>query len=449
MNDHYTTLYDTFGWWIPGRFSLAQACCYRWVENAADAQRIALYAVDPEGRLDTWSYDRLARTVSRLANGLTRMGIVRGDRVALVLGQRPESLAALLAVNSVGAIAVPLSCQLGPDALEQRLRHAEARLAIIDSEGGENLLRIQHRCPSLSLILAIDMINEHVMSWRTLLARQEEHFTPLPMLPSDPALLLYPQGPAAGRRPRGLLYAQVSLIGSLPGFVAAHDWFPQPGDVLWTQSDWSLGTTLLNTLLPVLYFGRSLAATAGRLTAWRLQALLDQLPLTCLSFPAAAFEHLRETWAGMEIRPAHLRNLVVTGRTPPSGLSAHCQTLFGIPANFVYQHPSEAVSLIGESASQWPSRPGSLGRAYPGHRIRLAHPDPAMAGNSSNTGTLEISRTDRYGHPDPALALGYWRDPTLTLHQPIAPWLSSEEWLHMDEAGYLWPAADNTPSVPT
>src|SRR3546814_11871979 len=78
------------------------------------------------------------------------MGVAPGDRVAVIMAQRPEAAAALMAVFSVGAVATPLSCEFGPEAIGIRLRDAKARVAIVDSTSGPNVLDAQAQCPVLT-----------------------------------------------------------------------------------------------------------------------------------------------------------------------------------------------------------------------------------------------------------------------------------------------------------
>ena len=148
MVDQYASLYESFEWLVPTHFNIGHACCHRWANNPADARKIALFDEDPTGHREVWTYERLAATANQLANGLTRMGVKRGDRVALILGQRPETVVAHIATYSVGAVVLPLSSLFGPEALEQRLRDAQVRVAIFDEQSASNVLTSLPRCPT-------------------------------------------------------------------------------------------------------------------------------------------------------------------------------------------------------------------------------------------------------------------------------------------------------------
>src|SRR3546814_6505240 len=104
MNDQYHALYQSFRWLVPTQFNIAEACCHRWAASSSDARRIAIYYEDEAGNREVWTYARLAEAANQLANGLVKMGVERADRVGVVLGQRPETAVAHMAIYSVGAV---------------------------------------------------------------------------------------------------------------------------------------------------------------------------------------------------------------------------------------------------------------------------------------------------------------------------------------------------------
>jgi len=56
-------------------------------------------------------------------------------------------------------------------------------------------------------------------------------------------------------QPKGALHAHRVLIGHQPGIEVPHEFFPQPGDRMWTPADWAWAGGLLNCLLPGLLYG--------------------------------------------------------------------------------------------------------------------------------------------------------------------------------------------------
>src|SRR5690606_30059548 len=131
--ESYDALYETFRWDVPERFNIGVAVCDRWASREPD--RIALYHYDPGSAPQTLTYQELAARSNALANALRACGVVRGDRVALLLPQCFETVIAHVAIYKLGAIAVPLALLFGVEALEYRLETAGVK-ALVTNEAG-------------------------------------------------------------------------------------------------------------------------------------------------------------------------------------------------------------------------------------------------------------------------------------------------------------------------
>ncbi|MCL4748036.1 MAG: AMP-binding protein, partial [Burkholderiaceae bacterium] len=134
--DSYQSLYHGFRWAVPARLNIAQLCCARWAREPA---RTAILFEDASGATTRWSYRDLHLAANRLANALEAMGVRRGDRVAIVVPQRPATAVAHFAIYRLGAVAMPMSMLFGPEALEYRLADSGAVAAIVDADALANL----------------------------------------------------------------------------------------------------------------------------------------------------------------------------------------------------------------------------------------------------------------------------------------------------------------------
>ena len=103
--DDYEALHAGFRWQVPARTNIAELCCARWARSPG---RTAIVFDRGDGRVEATSYQDLHRAANRLANALAALGVKRGDRVAIVLPQRPETAVAHFAIYRLGAIAMPL-----------------------------------------------------------------------------------------------------------------------------------------------------------------------------------------------------------------------------------------------------------------------------------------------------------------------------------------------------
>ena len=451
--DQYDTLYREFRWHVPARFDIAHACCARWAE---DASRPAILVESDTGPAECWTYRRLHEDANRLANALAALGVQRGDRVAVVLPQRPETAVALFAIHRVGAIAMPLSVLFGPDALAYRLGDSGAVAAIVDAQylDGVRAAR-EHEAdrhaettsvagqPPLALahvvVVPVDgqrpelAAGEH--AWDALLAQASPLCDAHHAAADDAAVLIYTSGTTGP--PKGALIPHRALIGNLPGFVASQDWFPQPGDVFWSPADWAWTGGLMDALLPTLYFGLPIVAYRGRFVPERAFELCARHRVTnAFLFPTALKMMMK---ADSEPRVRHrlaLRAIMSAGESVGGAVFDWTQQALGLTVNEMFGQ-TEINYVVGNSSRRWPARAGSIGRPYPGHRVAVID-DAGRELPAGELGEIAVSRVDIHGHPDPVFFLGYWRNEEATARKYDGAWCRTGDLATRDAAGYLW-----------
>src|SRR5687768_18133330 len=183
MPDRYEDLYRSYRWEVPARYNIARACCGSW---AGDRTRFALYWEDESGAMAAYSFWDIQQAANRLSNALAGLGVRRGDRVALVLPQRPETAIAYVAIFQMGAIALPLSHLFGPEALEYRLSHAGASVAIVEPTTLANLWAIRDRLPGLRHVIGVGGARESgVHAWERLISNASPAFKPVDTLADE------------------------------------------------------------------------------------------------------------------------------------------------------------------------------------------------------------------------------------------------------------------------
>ena len=97
----------------------------------------------------------LQQQANRLSNALAAQGLRAGDKVALILPQRPETVVAHIAVYQLGAVAVPLSFLFGPDALEYRLDNSDAKVAFVDPQSLPNFTPIRAKVAGVAHVIGV------------------------------------------------------------------------------------------------------------------------------------------------------------------------------------------------------------------------------------------------------------------------------------------------------
>ena len=149
----YKKLYAAFRWQVPARYNIAIDACDKWAAREPD--RVALLTRGAKG-LEPVTYGQLRAQSNKLANVFVGHGIARGDRVAIILPQTPETAVAHLAIYKIGAVAVPLAALFGIDAMQYRLENSGARAVVTNAAGIAKLAEIRDRLTDLKLVLSID-----------------------------------------------------------------------------------------------------------------------------------------------------------------------------------------------------------------------------------------------------------------------------------------------------
>jgi len=449
--DTYHALHSSFRWQVPADFNLAEACCARWARDTPDA--IAIRHEHEDGTRRTCSYRQLQARARRLAAALRRLGVQRGDRVAIVMPQRIETAVAHIALHQLGAIAMPLSVLFGPEALEFRLQHSEACVAIGDEASLAALRSVRAACPALRCVVAVGAVGAGAglgdVDWDALLQQDDGDFAPVATQAADPAILIYTSGTTGP--PKGALLPQRALIGNLSGFVASQNWFPRDDDVFWSPADWAWTGGLMDALLPALYFGREIVAYQGRFGPDKAFDLMARYGVTnTFLFPTALKAMMKAVPAPRQRYALRLRAIMSAGEAVGDAVFGWCREQLGITVNemfgqteinYVVGNCTELLAADGTTHPGWPARPGSMGRPYPGHRVAVLDDDGRECPRGT-PGDVAVHRRDVHGEPDPVFFLGYWKNDGATRAKftgdPDDSWCRTGDTALMDDDGYLW-----------
>ncbi|WP_255151317.1 AMP-binding protein [Halorarius halobius] len=126
--ESYETAREEFAWDLPDDYNAAHD-----LVGKHDGDGVALYQQYPDGSEETYTFAEMDRLSDRVAAGLADRGVERGDRVGVVVPQKPANPLVHLACWKLGAVSLPLSVLFGPDALEYRLQDSGASVAVVDT----------------------------------------------------------------------------------------------------------------------------------------------------------------------------------------------------------------------------------------------------------------------------------------------------------------------------
>jgi acetyl-CoA synthetase len=443
--DRYQTIHQGFGWKVPKRFNMAQACCGQSAAQPATARRVAIREhVTGQGLGRSWTYGQLQKAANQLSGVLKAQGVRRGDRVAIVMPQRFETAVAYMAVLQMGAVAMPLSMLFGPEALAFRINDSQARVAVCDESTVQALQQARPDCPGLQSLIGVGQAGALAdLDYTQAMASQGASFKAVSTLAEDPAVLIYTSGTTGN--PKGALIPHRALIGNLTGFVCSQNWFGfDPADarrpskaVFWSPADWAWTGGLMDALLPSLYFGRPIVAFNGRFSPEVAFEILQSHGVTHTFLFPTALKAMMKAVPDVKARyHLKLQAMMSAGEAVGDAVFGYCQAQMGVTVNEMFGQ-TEINYVVGNCTLLWPAKPGSMGKGYPGHQVAVID-DAGQLCPPGTPGEVAVNRFDVHGQPDPVFFLGYWNNDKATQAKYTGDWCRTGDMAVCDEDGYLW-----------
>jgi len=209
-------------WFRGGKYNYVVNALDKWAAGPTQ-DRICLRWEGDDGVTRTLTYGELAAEVERVAAGLHALGLQPGDRVGIFLPMLPETVAATLAVNRLGAIYVPIFSGYSAPAVAQRLRDCGARF-LITADGFLRRGAVVPMKETADAAVAEALVVERVLVVSRLgrnlpVAEREVAWDSLPAGPAPPTLITDPEEPC-------LIIYTSGTTGKPKGAVHPHCGFP-------------------------------------------------------------------------------------------------------------------------------------------------------------------------------------------------------------------------------
>ncbi|PAY24284.1 acyl-CoA synthetase [Dietzia natronolimnaea] len=423
---------EGFRWEIPDRFNIGAACT-----DAHPRQSPAIVVDRGDDPPEITTFGELGDRARRLIAFLRERGVGEGDRIAVMCAQSAETAVAHVAAYLMGAIAVPLSVKFGPEAALFRMGDSGAVAAVFDADCYARLAGELTELPELATVLVTGEAGP---------AAEARALTVLPLSvtdsadlavvagdtgPDDPALLIYTSGTTG--QPKGALHGHRVVLGHMPGVVRALDGFPEQGDVFWTPADWAWAGGLLDVLLPSLYSGVPVVASARRPSPETVEHTLRRHGVTCSFLPPTILKMMRAS----EVDYSHtgLRAAFSGGEALGESVAEWARGALGVQVNEIYGQ-TECNLIVGTCHAEFATPPGSMGRPTPGFDLVLLDEvgQPVAAGE---VGEICVRL------PSPNAFLRYWNSPDKTAEKTAGGVLHTGDLARVDDDGDFWFAGRN------
>ncbi len=417
-------------WRIPEFYNMGVDVCDKHAEATPD--RVALIVEEEHADVTRYSFRDIQRLSNRLANVLVAGGVQRGDRVGVLLSQSVEAAVAHVAAWKAGFISIPLFTLFGEDALEFRLGNSGARAVVTDTANLGKVDAIRDRLADLQTLIVVGAGRAEspgLVDFWPALERASDDFTPVNTRPDDPGVIIYTSGTTGN--PKGALHAHRILLGHQPSVEFFNEFFPQPGDLMWTPADWAWIGGLMNVLMSSWHHGVTvLAHRARKFEPEQALALMARHNVRNTFMPPTAVRLMRQVERPRERFGFGLRTLTCAGEPMGAELLDWCRGALGVTPNEYYGQ-TECNLVAANCAKIMEVKPGSMGRPAPGHTVEIIDEHGHVV-PSGTVGQIAVRR------PHPVMMLEYWRNPDATAAKYRGDWLLTGDEGHKDEDGYLW-----------
>jgi len=422
----YDEIYASFRWNIPARYNIAADVCDR---HADDPSKIALIGEGADGNVWQLTFRDVQRQANRLANLLCSIGLSKGDRVLLILGQNPWTAIGHVACWKAGLVSVPVSTLFAADAVAYRLNHVKARVVITDVANLPTATRARALATDPVRIYVIDGSEPEAESLLEAIEKARDTFTNIDTAAEDPAFLNFTSGTTGN--PKGALQAHRSMLGHLPGAEFCLDFFPQSGDLMWSPADWAWLAGLMDVLMPAWYHGVPvLTFRAPRFDPEQAFAMIGRYGVRTTLLVPTMLRLMRQVPNPIERFGARLRAIYSGGEPVGKELLEWSAEVLNLAINEVFGQ-TECNLVLGSNASVMQIKPGSIGRAVPGHVAAIVD-DAGQPVPCGSIGNIAFRR------PDPVMMLEYWHNEEATRDKYANDWLLTGDLGTCDKEGYFW-----------
>jgi acetyl-CoA synthetase len=361
--EDYVGAYRDFEWPKLDRFNWALDY---FDEVARDNAQPALWLVDEDGGETKLSFAALSQRSNQIANALGDLGVRRGDRILVMLGNVAPLWECMLAAMKLGAVIVPATTLLTPSDLNDRFARGQVRHVIASPEAALKFADLPGDYTRI-------VVGKEVAGWSPFEKgySASTRFTPDgETRAQDPLLLYFTSGTTA--KPKLVMHSHQSYpvghlstmywLGLGPGDL--HLNISSPG---WAKHAWSCFFAPWNARAAVFIFNQRRFNARGLLDA------IVRCGVTTFCAPPTVWRMLIQE--DLAAWPVRIRELISAGEPLNPEVIERVKNAWGITIRDGYGQ-TETTALVGNSPGQ-KVKAGSMGRPLPGYRVALLDHDGA------------------------------------------------------------------------
>jgi benzoate-CoA ligase len=373
------------------------------------------------------TFDGLRRRVNRAGNALAALGVERGQRVAILLPNRPEFVASFFGAIKIGALPAAMSFAVTPHEHAFLLADSGARAMVTTPELWLPLSGRRHEFPELRQLLIVGSweraAGEH--DFAALAEAVPDDLEAAPTSADDPAFWLHTSGSTG--TPKWAVHLQRSMRCSERLYAAPFVGL-RPGDVVVCGSPCFHAYPLGFTTYFALKAGATVVLNPQRSTPARMFDLIRRHRATIfVGVPTLYAQMLHAAASGEAADLQSVRACFSAAERLPAELYRRWRDRFGVEILDGAGATETLQTFVSNRAGE--ARPGSAGRAVPGYELRLVD-EHGVSVPPGEVGDLLV----RGG----SLFAGYWRRPDATRRALHGEWYCTGDKFRRDADGYYW-----------
>ncbi len=414
------TIVDLKSLIAPEHFNLASEI------SKHNSNKIALRLENELGETRTISYAQLITKSNKLANGLTKLGLEKGDRVVVMTTRLIESYVIYLACLKAGLVISPTSELLRAKDLVYRLNHSEAKAVISYSELINEFENISEETPFLQFKIAFGQEVPNWISLEALVEDESDTFSDVDTLSEDYAFLAYTSGTTG--QPKGVVHSHGWGYAHLR--IAASKWLNiSEEDLVWATASPGWQKWVWSPFLSILGSGATGYIYHGRFNPHKYLRLLQENKVNVLCCTPTEYRMMAKLDDLSSFDLSQLHTAVSAGEALNREVIDVFKNQFNILIRDGYGQTESTLLIANLNTNE--NKLGSMGQPLLQEFIEVVD-DNGQPAPINEVGTIAI-RSDF-----PALFKQYYKNPVTTDSSYQGQYFLSGDRAMKDEDNYYW-----------
>ncbi|SFR05729.1 Acyl-CoA synthetase (AMP-forming)/AMP-acid ligase II [Desulfoscipio geothermicus DSM 3669] len=378
-----------------------------------------------------WTYRDWDAQANRLAGALLKLGINKGDRVSVFLGNTGELVSTLFAAAKIGAVFNPINCNLSATELTFILNHAESRVLVFGADEQKRVDRARAKIRTVEHYIYVDDAPpEFALPYYQLTGVACDDRPAILVSENDWYSIIYTSGTTG--KPKGVIHRHRDIVDHSMCMIECQKLtYRDRGlsiDPLYHAAE------LHCFFLPRVHVGAAniILKNFDPQLVW--QVLQEEKITFMFADPAKCRAILQH--APADCRLPHLRVLANGGAPMPPALAARCREVFRSDIIHLYGMTEMGPVITVLYPEEQESKSGSVGKPLINHEIRVVRISDAFPSDPQDA--VETGVRGEVVVRGVGMMQGYYNRPEMTAEALYGGWYHTGDIGSLDEDGYLW-----------